>query len=960
MSSAPTSRRAVAEIDFSGSEFSAYKIGNRSIHGFWHLFSAHFRHVLVTPQRRPDSGRVAWTWREAPDGRPATAAELAEVRRRLSDARGLLAGNPVGSDREEGGGNAVATLEAQVISIVSAMVGRLVAERDFALARFVCRTETGLMVHSWGSPVAAVPHFPDVHGGEISGTVSAASGRPMEARVVLLNKTGTQVAGVDSHRDGRFRFPDVAAGSYRIHVQGRSDFPEEGLPVNLDQGSVTGLELRAAASPPSRGQGSKRRGNGSSAWYFRPMPLAVLVLAILAAGGTVWLYLRVSGARALEGQRANVFQVANGPLVGGDGHDKDTTHRGLGSGWPSFSDLARALRSPFSRKSASAIAATGAAARSGVASTEAGLDRPVASDASARADNLGDSQNPPDVGSGNPADSEGRSPTEGNRVERAQPASEARLAGARSRAGRPADARPIRSQGTESGRVAAKSPDRASAEAAAGGAGTEAEPGTSSAAATTTTVANRRRIVAVAPSISEQSPAAAGPSPSVGAGADPGAPGADAGGDAVASIASSPAGDSSNGRSVSDRGMASKAGPGPAPASANSMPEADASEVMEAHAVADNSKARQPSKAETVPPKATPANPNRAASTSEPAAPAQPATDTPAEEALEGTRATGKAVSPRPEVASTRIAPPKVSTLVKASSGPFDPESRSDPGSPATNSTSSRAEGSRTLLSPTISPAKPVAAPRAQGSDDDPTMTGATASLGDANPEQAIPKTAPTLIRIGRLRASSWSPQVFQDIILPTRPVPISQAEAVEAMKEGLRKERLALMPTSFRSPQVKRGFSFVFSAGAKDAPVWHGLLGAAVVATVQGNRAELTLSSGQSAPQTYVLACSDGREIAQVIVSQDGTPALNAAPGTHSWYWLGVEHPKAEGTFAWRLTSGGSVPESWARDDHWQGERGQRIDIPLDPSGRGSSRYSIALVDPSTGCGITCAVDLE
>ena len=96
MSAAPNSRRTVAEINFGESTGIGFNIGNRSIHQFWHLFSAQFRGVLLAPQRRPDSGKVAWTWREPAENAPLTPQELALVRQRLSEASRLLTGGGAG------------------------------------------------------------------------------------------------------------------------------------------------------------------------------------------------------------------------------------------------------------------------------------------------------------------------------------------------------------------------------------------------------------------------------------------------------------------------------------------------------------------------------------------------------------------------------------------------------------------------------------------------------------------------------------------------------------------------------------------------------------------------------------------------------------------------------------------------------------------------------------------------
>ena len=73
------SRRAVAEIRFGEDRIGITKVGGRSIHQYWTLLGPHFRDVFLAPQRRSDDGGVSWTWREAADKKPLTAAELASV-----------------------------------------------------------------------------------------------------------------------------------------------------------------------------------------------------------------------------------------------------------------------------------------------------------------------------------------------------------------------------------------------------------------------------------------------------------------------------------------------------------------------------------------------------------------------------------------------------------------------------------------------------------------------------------------------------------------------------------------------------------------------------------------------------------------------------------------------------------------------------------------------------------------
>jgi hypothetical protein len=216
------------------------------------------------------------------------------------------------------------------------------------------------------------------------------------------------------------------------------------------------------------------------------------------------------------------------------------------------------------------------------------------------------------------------------------------------------------------------------------------------------------------------------------------------------------------------------------------------------------------------------------------------------------------------------------------------------------------------------------------------------------------------LVRIGGARASDWSPQVFEDTILPTRPEPVSVGEAVETMRADLKKEKLSRLPDSLRHPTERKGFAIEFPAGP-EAPEWRNVDGISVGSAMRANRAELTFLGGNPPPSLpIVLAYKDGRELARVTVGPDGTPVLNAAPGTRSWYWVGLVHPKNEGAFSWKVSSGGSAPAAWQSDELGPGGPGQRIEIPISAAAGPSNRLSISLVDPSTGCGVTCDVVLD
>ncbi|MDI1249123.1 MAG: carboxypeptidase-like regulatory domain-containing protein, partial [Lacunisphaera sp.] len=265
MSDSSNTRRAVAEIRTGENQLAGARIGNRSIHQFWYLISPYFRHVLLAPHRRPDSDQVTWSWHESVDARPPTAPELAEVRRRLTDANRALADDSADLGSAEGGAQ---SLDAQVRRNLQEMIATLAAKSDQALGGHVCRTPTGLMLHSWSASTPSAPDYPDSRQGGISGTVWLDGQTAAGVKVVLQNKQGANLEHATSGRTGAFGFQNVAPGQYHVRVAGRDDFPAEGLAVTVGREAVDGLELRGGSRDPAvvRGassaaalSGSKRR-----------------------------------------------------------------------------------------------------------------------------------------------------------------------------------------------------------------------------------------------------------------------------------------------------------------------------------------------------------------------------------------------------------------------------------------------------------------------------------------------------------------------------------------------------------------------------------------------------------------------------------------------------------------------------------------------------------------------------
>jgi hypothetical protein len=98
LSESNSPRRVTAEIRFGTDRSTIAKIGNRSIYQYWPLLARDFQGILLAPQRRPDEGGVAWNWREPAGSKSLTAAELAGVRERLTNARRSFARNTDVSD----------------------------------------------------------------------------------------------------------------------------------------------------------------------------------------------------------------------------------------------------------------------------------------------------------------------------------------------------------------------------------------------------------------------------------------------------------------------------------------------------------------------------------------------------------------------------------------------------------------------------------------------------------------------------------------------------------------------------------------------------------------------------------------------------------------------------------------------------------------------------------------------
>lgn len=944
-------RRASAEIDSAADAPADFKIGDRSIHHFWHLFSPHFRSVFLAPHRRPDSGRVAWTWREPPENRPVTAIELAEVRRRLAEAAASLAGEFGGLARDELDASA---LERQVREIVTAMAEQLAGRRDAVLATFVCRTDAGLMVHSWGATTAAEPRFPDATAGEISGAVLVGT-RPLAgADVVLATSDGLAVAQTKSDRDGGFRFSGVVAGSYRVKVAARRDFPGEGLAVTLERDSVTGLELRGAedeSSPSTTAPPSAVANPTPRRWRNAALPALLMIAGV---GGGIFLYLNrardaTSGTKTPNTGWRSATEASDSDRAKATASD-DAPKVGAADAWSTLAP-ARTISAP-SGKIPSLSERTGHESdRASLESDDPGLP------------DSGPSDHMPESNSRTKASATGVAPPASKPGERGKTASPGKKTG---QAGG-ADDQTKDSRGDAGTRSDEKGPKKSAVStpvskkpSVMGGGSVAADPSAeeeppsgvaekpadSTALATASGGGNSGRrsgggsqpnggAIANGPDASPESEA-----PAVGTEAASPMPGRPASTAAKSSPANRTAG-----RNQGPAGSGTGSARTDSAAESGAVP--DNSDDAAASAESTEKKTSRPSKgpksaAVSLPSEQTP-SPN-AADESEPAATESNAGTKPQKTA----KAAASAGNPKinPDVQGTDAGDDSKSGRETAQE-----ESANDP-------TESAAKKNAPGKKPRASAAEKVG-----GSPEDLAEI-ATASSSRAEIDGNSADAGGPVADVGRIRARGWQARLLRDAILPTRPMTAAEEEKVEAMREESLRQRRTQMPPAFRQPRVRNGFALEVSAaaGAGAASLrWRGAAeGASVGATIRGTRAELGWPHG-GAPRNaeFVLLDTAGRELAGIRFDGTGAPFLRLAGGVRGWWWTGLERSPGN-AFEWRLDGGEPVPAEWPRDDRWDGNRGQRIDVPLDRLTSGDDGLDLVLVDAATGWALAGGIGFE
>jgi Carboxypeptidase regulatory-like domain len=963
MNASPTTRRAVAEIDFGEGRGALFKIGNRSIHQFWHLFSSHFRNVLLAPQRRPDSGRVAWTWRESLEKRPVTATELVELRRRLTEASRSLAGGFGGLDRGDEGPGGSATLEGQVRASVSEMIGQLIDQRDSALSGFVCRTDAGLMVHSWGASAPAQPHYPDAQNGEISGAVVAGHERVAEASVVLENVQGTGVARVKSEQDGSFRFPNVAPGSYRIRVVDRSDFPDAGLTVTMERESITGLELRGtSAESVSTDTNISSPTEDPPPWYKRRWTAIVALLLVVGMGSCIWRSKHPAAGQTVADNRSSGWQSAKGQLAGEEAKNASRDDRKVGTEG-AFSSLSSSLPAPKPLTPSSA--------------------RNQSEKNAAAADHTPSRAEDSDVSGGSVP--EGRKPVTDSASEgSSSAATPEQRKPPKSRPPLSTDSRgnPSPSEEHPAGNDEGDEPKSTTGKLAKSSGKTSTEKGAAVLGSSSSTIdVSRDESLSPTgqspPTDSATSKADGAPgnnSTKAPAAKRPGASGKtsnspEAGGDAESSAQDSPA-------SSASLASAGQLKPSPARKSgeiakgANPSAPSGASAEEGASVAEGGTPPESPAADSSTEKNAAKSAPSSKKSSGQKAA-QSPAAENPDQAALSTAEKPEATPSPQKRAKQSSGAVGKTSARVKPE-GSFPPSAMDNKPEDSAAETSTEITRDASPVVRKKSPEKNSSA-ASSGTEGEEEATDSSQlpplpvseKSGDA--PRAMADTP--LATVGMIHASLWKPRLVKDLIVPTHPVTAAEEESLETMREKLLRDRAARMPKSFQQLKVKSGLVFEFTVGNEKPLRWRNEHGAEPTGSgVKEHSAQLEWAGAMPLPNaSYILSGSDGQRLVQVTSDQTGALILKTAPDIRVSYWVGVELApigeagasagKPESGFEWRLLSGASIPASWSRDDQWLDGRGRRIAIPLDETTRRVGSYGVALVDPVTGWAIVSDV---
>ncbi|MFT3869854.1 MAG: carboxypeptidase regulatory-like domain-containing protein [Nibricoccus sp.] len=934
--SAGDSKRAVAEIRFGEDRAGVAKVGGRSIHQYWSMLSPHFRDVFLAPQRRSDDGGVSWTWREPAEKQPLTAAELAGVRNRMERAKESFEENPVSPLMNEarGGGASSQEIVDQLMVRVKALAEGLVGKPDAALAEYVCRTETGVMVHSWGLDVAAKISHPDSQESAVSGKVMFGGNGSAGNDVVIENARGLRVARTTTDERGEFNFTKLAPGRYRVRViSGPGEFSKKGILVTVERGETSRIELRSTSDPvASTAGGTEEAATENAAETNAPIVAtkrrtwiwgaALAALFLFGGGGWIWFsYFRSAKSDTQTTQRVSTLtpekfsSAKSAPPAEAQTYARNHSP---GSGLGAVVDGSGDTKLPTVRRETPSIDVP-------TLSSSAELGMGSVSKIGTRVELSGVSSadiNP--KSSGSTSDSRAMpSPTSSPDA-----SLEKRSNSAEPSSGMDTDARVKNSTATS---VATSRPeaesrppaDGAPAEALSGhlpvgamGAMPESPAGSDT---------ERKQGVAINAGLAPEDKKA-------GAGKGSGLPMAVRAEKKTSS--EDAAGASSNGRAASvGAGVQRISGQGP---------EASVSVV------------EKPVKKSQTPIATDVGNPAGRPSdlSSDPSSPgdSDEVDEKPnnRKEPRTASKASKPAPSEGPEGATT-------SSSVSSASGTGTPR-MSESAESEQPETPDTANGSSVTSSDAGAPDTPA------GDKNSSSTAGLSApeKIGDAARGTGLPqsKSLPAGMQIvGSVKLGRWSLGVGRDAIVPTMPLREGATDLAEALRRKMSEEQKARLPATLKHPKLLSGFAFKFASGVKPRPLrWSAGGEPGLTFAVENNRAEMGwLPSEPPRQAVFTLTSSDGAEMARVEFDSTGRATVAVKSELRAMFLLGVwyaetERPVSGGAsrIAWQVVRGPLASTAWTYDSRWREGGGCRLEVVLNGANPANTR--IALVDQASG----------
>ena len=987
-------RRVVAEIRSGGDQSSIARIGSRSIHQYWNLLAPHFRDVLLAPQRRPDNEGVSWAWKEPGDNKSPTVPEFVRLRRRLTDGYQSFANDPVNplAAGDEKGERGSPTVIDQVAAAAQIMVAQLTSKPDAEFARFVCRTTTGLMIHSWGAEVPAQPYYPDALECDVSGTVSIGGTVSAGHQVVIENARGVRVAEAQSDDSGAFRFQKITPGRYRVRVMSdRVDFPVQGVTVAVERSSITGLELRNTAisadlvnAPSPALAGSAAAASAGTASGKTPAPAlrtkpvrrrwttAILALSVplaIAGGLGAWVWWRTptnagGASNPVDGGRSGAVS----PAAAAD--DRESRPSDSASRSTQVSSTTRfdriGLPGPRAGRNTPSIAGLGPSRSSSFAGRASG--QPSQGRTELPAVRLASTDGPPRGGphidSMAPAD---QTSPRGVMPGAAALADPSRTGGPRSPGvrKRPTPTSTLRSQSevTET----AQSGDSPHSESPQ-----SVQPASSSSTRPTT------------PGQRPRGPASALVEPPQKIASKPDTSAANTADlpETTAPATTPKLADETQALAKGQVNHASSAGIGAKPG-ASASAESGQPSAQSTASLADAAEGGQPKQPSLNGLASTDASSAGRSATGAPSPTGEslsesalsPETPAPSNEAHASNAPSGESGSPA-DRKSGRSGPAK-------SPEPTPPASAPAPADPNVESPTAEASaqgGSPSPSAPTAARVRPASAAQADpgggnaAATEAATPSSAFAAAASARPAPGESNAGTGTMPLLQVRASAWRSQLVRDTIVPTQPMRLGQDDSTESLRQRLWNERQSLLPAVFQHPLLHQGCAFeiptTVAGGAP--PRWRDAAGVELAGgLVRGNRGEIAWSGGMPPRGAcYVLSGPGGGALARVTVDQGGALVLQAADGVRGWYWVGFERAPTEDNgptaaewtarLEWQLLDRAALPSAWQQDQRWLGGRGSRLDLRLDPQAGAQKTFHLALVDRVTGWGIVGTIKLS